>query len=64
MHTWVYYLNATSATVFMLYRVKEDLSDPKRLHRLDPQVYDIKKGWIPDEDLIGEMNRTGFDSSS
>lgn len=60
MHTWVYYLNATSPEVFMLYRVKEDLRDPERLHRLDPQVYNRTKGWIPDEALIGEMNRTGF----
>jgi hypothetical protein len=63
MKTWVYYLDNANPEVIMLYRVKEDLSDQQRRFREDGQVYNRRKGWIADDDLIIEMNRTGFVSS-
>lgn len=63
MHTWVYYLDESPSAAFILYRVMEDLSDPIRRFRKDPQVYHRQKGWIADEDFIEKMNKTGFVSS-
>jgi hypothetical protein len=60
MKTWVYYLDKSSSGVDMLYRVREDMSDPKRRFREDAQVYNRRHGWITDDEFVMEMNRTGF----